>query len=107
MGLRPVKLADMEEYIRVVRGLLAGETLEWSFEDKRRKIRFLNPEIGAINITDPIPLHISAHGTARPAAHRQARRRLDPRDRESGSRAGRARRHADRLARRPAATRPR
>ena len=62
MGLRPVKLADMEEYIRVVRGLLAGETLEWTFEDRRRKIRFLNPEVGAFNITDPIPLHISALG---------------------------------------------
>jgi len=62
MGLRPVKLADMEEYIRVVRGLLAGQTLEWTFEDKRRKIRFLNPEVGAFNIADPIPLHISALG---------------------------------------------
>ena len=62
MGLRPVKLADMEEYIRVVRGLLAGETLEWTFEGARRKIRFLNPEIGAINIADLIPLHISALG---------------------------------------------
>jgi 5,10-methylenetetrahydromethanopterin reductase len=62
MGLRPVKLADMEEYIRVVRGLLAGQTLEWTFEGKRRKIRFLNPEIGAVNIADPIPLHLSALG---------------------------------------------
>jgi len=62
MGVGPVKLADMEEYLRVVRGLLAGETLEWTFEDKRRKIRFLNPEIGAINITDAIPVHISATG---------------------------------------------
>ena len=62
MGLGPVKLAAMKEYIRVVQGLLAGETLEWNFEDKRRKIRFLNPEIGAINIKDPIPLHISAVG---------------------------------------------
>jgi 5,10-methylenetetrahydromethanopterin reductase len=61
-GLPPVKLADMEEYIRVVRSLLAGETLEWTFEDKRRKIRFLDPGIGAINIKDPIPLHISAFG---------------------------------------------
>src|SRR5215472_9832820 len=56
MGLRPVKLADLEEYIRVVTGLLAGQTLEWTFESQRRKIRFLNPEVGAINITDPIPL---------------------------------------------------
>jgi 5,10-methylenetetrahydromethanopterin reductase len=62
MGLRPVKLADMEEYVRVVRGLLAGETLEWTFEGKRRKIRFLNPEIGAVNIADPIPVHVSALG---------------------------------------------
>lgn len=62
MGLGPVKLADMEEYIRVVRGLLAGDTVEWVFEEKRRKIRFLDPAIGAINIKDPIPLHISAFG---------------------------------------------
>ena len=62
MGLRPVKLADMEEYIRVVRGLLAGETLDWTNEGAHRKIRFLNPEIGAINIEDPIPLHVSALG---------------------------------------------
>jgi 5,10-methylenetetrahydromethanopterin reductase len=62
MGVRPVTLADMEEYVRVVRGLLAGETLEWAFEGARRKIRFLNPEIGAINITDAIPLYVSALG---------------------------------------------
>jgi len=52
----------MEEYIRVVQGLLAGETLEWTQEEKRKKIRFLDPGIGAINIKDPIPLHISAFG---------------------------------------------
>jgi 5,10-methylenetetrahydromethanopterin reductase len=62
MGLRPVKLGDMEEYLRVVRGLLAGGTLEWTFEGTRRKIRFLNPEVGAVNIADPIPLHIAATG---------------------------------------------
>jgi 5,10-methylenetetrahydromethanopterin reductase len=62
MGLRPVTLKDMEEYIRVVRGLLAGDTLEWSFEGARRAIRFLNPEIGAINVRDPIPLHVGAMG---------------------------------------------
>jgi 5,10-methylenetetrahydromethanopterin reductase len=62
MGLTRIKQADMEEYVRVVQGLLAGETVEWTFEDKRRKIRFLDPDIGAINIRDPIPLHISAFG---------------------------------------------
>jgi 5,10-methylenetetrahydromethanopterin reductase len=62
MGLRRVKLADMKEYIRIVQGLLDGHTLDWAYEGKRRKIRFLNPEIGAINITDKIPLYISATG---------------------------------------------
>jgi 5,10-methylenetetrahydromethanopterin reductase len=62
MGLKRMKLADMKDYIRVVQGLLRGETLEWDFEGKRNKIRFLNPEIGAINIKDNIPLYISATG---------------------------------------------
>ena len=60
MGLGPMKLSAMREYIRVVYGLLKGETIEWDFEGERRKIRFLNPEFGMINITDKIPLHISA-----------------------------------------------
>jgi 5,10-methylenetetrahydromethanopterin reductase len=62
MGLGPVKLSAMAEYIRIVQALLRGETTEWEFEGERRKISFLNPEIGAINIGDPIPLHISAAG---------------------------------------------
>ncbi len=62
MGLGPVKLDDMAEYVRIVQRLLAGDTLEWTFEGKRRKIRFLSPEIGVVNVTDPIPLHISALG---------------------------------------------
>jgi len=62
MGLGPVKLGEMTEYIRVVQGLLAGETLEWTFEGKRKKIRFLSPELGVVNMKDPMPLHISALG---------------------------------------------
>jgi 5,10-methylenetetrahydromethanopterin reductase len=60
MGLGAIKLADMEEYIRVVYALMAGETVETAVEGRRRKIRFLNPEIGLFNTKDPIPLHISA-----------------------------------------------
>ena len=65
----------MEEYIRVVYALLAGETVETQIEGKHRKIRFLNPEIGLFNTRDPIPLHISAYGprsqalTAKLGAH--------------------------------------
>ena len=62
MGLGAMKLADMEEYIRVVCALLADETVETAIEGKRRKIRFLNPEIGLLNTRDPVRLHISAYG---------------------------------------------
>ena len=62
MGLGGMKLADMEEYIRVVYGLLNGETLETTIEGKSRKIRFLNPDAGLINIKDPVKLHVSAYG---------------------------------------------
>src|SRR5262249_28759203 len=62
VGLRRVRLEDMKEYIRIVQGLLAGDTLEWTFEGQRRKIRFLNPDIDVFNADDPIPLHLSALG---------------------------------------------
>ena len=62
MGLGAMKLADMEEYIRVVYGLLNGETLETTVEGKRKKIRFLNPDANLFNLKDPIKLHISAYG---------------------------------------------
>jgi len=62
MGLGAIKLAEMEEYIRVVMALLRDETVEATFEGRRRKIRFLNPEIGLINTRDPVALHVSAYG---------------------------------------------
>ena len=62
MGLGPVTLAQLEEYVRVVEGLLKGETVDWSEEDGTHKIRFLNPELELINIKDPIPTFLSAFG---------------------------------------------
>ncbi|MBO0737325.1 MAG: LLM class flavin-dependent oxidoreductase [Alphaproteobacteria bacterium] len=62
MGLGAVKLADMEEYIRVATALLRGETVEAEIEQNKRLIRLLNPELGLINIRDPIPLYVAASG---------------------------------------------
>ena len=62
MGFGAVKLADMEEYIRVIQALWRGETVEFAVEGKQRKIRLLNPELGLINIDDPIPTYIAASG---------------------------------------------
>lgn len=62
MGLGAITLARLEEYVVRVQALLRGETINWDFEGETRAIRFLNPDFGLINITDPIPLHISAFG---------------------------------------------
>jgi 5,10-methylenetetrahydromethanopterin reductase len=62
MGLRAITLKRMESYIRVVQGLLAGETVDWLEEGATHKIRFLNPELELIKLDDPIPLHVSAFG---------------------------------------------
>ena len=62
MGLGAVKLADMEEYIRVIQALWRGETVDFTMEGKSRPIRLLNPDLGLINVTDPIPLFIAASG---------------------------------------------
>ncbi len=62
MGLGPVKLADLEEYVKVVEGLLHGKVVEWKGEGKTNKVAFLNPEQGLINIKDPIPTFLSAFG---------------------------------------------
>jgi 5,10-methylenetetrahydromethanopterin reductase len=63
MGLGAMKLGDMEAYIRVVYALLNGEMTEAEVDPGvRKKIKFLNPELGMINIKDPVRLHISALG---------------------------------------------
>jgi 5,10-methylenetetrahydromethanopterin reductase len=62
MGLGAMRLADLDDYLRVIYGLLDKQIVEMDVEGQRRKIQFLNPEVGLINTDDPIRLHISAYG---------------------------------------------
>ncbi|MEK9644582.1 MAG: LLM class flavin-dependent oxidoreductase [Alphaproteobacteria bacterium] len=62
MGLGPVKLADMFDYIDVVEKLLAGDIVDAEIEGALHPIRFMNPELELINIKDPVPVHVSALG---------------------------------------------
>jgi 5,10-methylenetetrahydromethanopterin reductase len=62
MGQGAIRLAEMERYIAEVQGLLRGETVEALLEGERKKIRFLNPELGLIDLRAKVPLHISAFG---------------------------------------------
>jgi 5,10-methylenetetrahydromethanopterin reductase len=62
MGQGAIKLAEFERYIAEVQGLLRGETVEALLEGEKRKVRFLNPELGLIDIGHDVPLHLSAFG---------------------------------------------
>ncbi len=62
MGLGAISLAKTGTYVERVRALTRGEMVEWDFEGHDRKIRFLNPELGLINVEDEIPVWLSAFG---------------------------------------------
>jgi 5,10-methylenetetrahydromethanopterin reductase len=62
MDFGAIKIKAMETYIAQVYGLLRRETIAFDMEGQTRKIRFLNPELGLINTSDPIALHLSAYG---------------------------------------------
>jgi 5,10-methylenetetrahydromethanopterin reductase len=62
MGLPPMRLDDLRDYVRVVQGLLAGDTVEWQAEGAPRKVRFLDPASGLLAVGRRVPLHVSAFG---------------------------------------------
>jgi len=62
MGMGAMTLKEMEDYIRVVYAMLAGETADFELEGGTHAVRFLNPELGFINLDDPVRLHVSAFG---------------------------------------------
>ena len=62
MGMPAARVAELEDHVRVCRGLFKGEITDYSEGDRHRKIKFLNPDLGFINIENQIPIYISASG---------------------------------------------
>ena len=62
MGVGPLPLAELERQVELIRGLLAGETVDYPYEGAEHPIRFLNPDFNLVNIHDPIPFYVSALG---------------------------------------------
>lgn len=59
MGQRPVKFAEYEEYIRVVRTLLDGNEVEYEQNGSAFALQFQMAERGFIDIEHHIPIHVS------------------------------------------------
>ena len=62
MGFPPMKARDFRDYIRTVKGLLRGETVEYREGDIVRQIRFLHTDRGIVNLDGPFPVYIAAFG---------------------------------------------
>ncbi len=62
MGLPPVPLGIIREYIQMCRALLRGEEVLYREGARERWIKFLHPNHGYINLKDPIPIYLAANG---------------------------------------------
>jgi len=62
MGQDPMPLKEFREYLRVVRELLAGREVDYTYNGQTRNIAFLHRDRHFINVDQPIPIYVAANG---------------------------------------------
>ena len=62
MGQKPVGPTAFREYLRVVRGLLNGEEVNFTLNKETQPIRFQDRELNCINLKDQVPIYVGANG---------------------------------------------
>ncbi len=62
MGYNPMSVGDFGEYLRVLRALLHGESVEYTFNGKTRLIDFIDQDLGFMNFEQPVPIQVAANG---------------------------------------------
>jgi alkanesulfonate monooxygenase SsuD/methylene tetrahydromethanopterin reductase-like flavin-dependent oxidoreductase (luciferase family) len=62
MGQHPIRIKEFREYLSVVRALLNGEAVEYTYGGRAREIQFLHRDRHFINLDQPIPIHVAANG---------------------------------------------
>ena len=62
MGQHPMPIREFREYLRVVRALLNGEAVDYTYGGVTREITFLHRDRHYINLDQPIPIYIAANG---------------------------------------------
>ena len=62
MGQKPVGPSAFREYLRVVRGLLDGEEVDYTHNGETRPIRFQDRQLESLNLDDRIPIYVGANG---------------------------------------------
>ncbi|MDA0824531.1 MAG: LLM class flavin-dependent oxidoreductase [Proteobacteria bacterium] len=62
MGQDPMGVKDFREYLRVVRALLEGKEVDYTYQGKTREVAFLHRDRHFINLDNPIPIYVAANG---------------------------------------------
>jgi alkanesulfonate monooxygenase SsuD/methylene tetrahydromethanopterin reductase-like flavin-dependent oxidoreductase (luciferase family) len=62
LGMPAAKLSELREHVDICRGLLAGQTVPYEENGRRRMIRFLNPTGGWINLQKKVSIYVAASG---------------------------------------------
>ena len=62
MGQKPMRIKDYTEYVRVLSGLLRGDTVDYTYHGVTRPIKMLMHDHQYMNLEPHIPLYVSGFG---------------------------------------------
>jgi alkanesulfonate monooxygenase SsuD/methylene tetrahydromethanopterin reductase-like flavin-dependent oxidoreductase (luciferase family) len=62
MGFDPMPPTRFREYLRVVRALLNGEEVDYTYRGKTKSIKYLHEELGFFDFAHRIPIYVAADG---------------------------------------------
>ncbi len=62
MGQNPMPLKEFAEYLKVLRALLRGDEVDYTYRGKTKNIAFLHEGMGFRNTDDPVPIYVAANG---------------------------------------------
>jgi len=62
MGQDPMPVKEFREYLRVVRTMLKGENVDYTYRDRTTEIAWQHHGGGFRNTFDPIPIYVAANG---------------------------------------------
>jgi len=62
MGQDPMPVKEFREYLRVVRALLDGEAVDYTYRGNTKEIKFIHRDRYFINLDNRIPIYVAANG---------------------------------------------
>ncbi len=62
MGQNPMPVKEFREYLRVLRALLEGEAVDYTYRGRTQEIQFLHRERRYLNLDNQIPIYVAANG---------------------------------------------